>query len=71
LLRAALIHLVEAVRLWLQRTLQDRRSHSLVGTHTWTSTGVPKWFATKEDAYAAIKQKIDQIVDQFGTETEC
>jgi hypothetical protein len=27
------------------------------------STAVPKWFSTKEDAYVAIKQKIDQIFD--------
>lgn len=27
------------------------------------STGVPEWFSIKEDAYVAIKQKIDQISD--------
>lgn len=30
------------------------------------SIGVPEWFSTKEDAYIAIKQKIDQISDQTG-----
>jgi len=30
------------------------------------SIGVPEWFSTKEDAYVAIKQKIDQITDQTG-----
>jgi hypothetical protein len=32
-------------------------------------TAVPQWFSTKEKAYAAIKQKIDQIFDHTGTES--
>lgn len=32
------------------------------------STGIPEWFSTKEDAYAAIKQKIDQISDRVSAE---
>jgi hypothetical protein len=33
------------------------------------STGIPEWFSTKEDAYSAIKQKIDEISDRVGTDT--
>jgi hypothetical protein len=32
------------------------------------STGIPERFSTKDDAYAAIKQKIDQICDQVDAE---
>lgn len=32
------------------------------------STDIPQYFLTKEDAYAAIKQKIDQIPGQVDTE---
>ncbi|NMG08906.1 glycosaminoglycan attachment site [Brasilonema sp. UFV-L1] len=31
------------------------------------STGIPEWFPTKEEAYAAIRRKIDQISEQENT----
>lgn len=51
---------VNSLRYNIAQFMQANRDKNIA------SIGIPEWFQTKEEAYEAMKHKIDQIVDRIN-----